>query len=145
MNTTNEVETAQNTGAVIAAELRPIDIVPILKISDNIVHAMGELGDSSLMDGLEVPGHIAATQGALMFSIRVFDAALELIKEKNGTTLTSEEFQVEMMSQFGTVLNAFCIVRGIPSLWATEQGPSDAEVDEDTDVVAVSSFGKRQD
>ena len=145
MNSTNEVESAQDTGVAIAAELRPIDIVPILNISDNIIHAMGELGDSSLMEGLKVPVHIAATQGALMFSIRVFDAALELIKEKGGSTLTPEEFQVEMMSQFGTVLNAFCVVRGIPSLWATEQGPSDAEVDEDTDVVAVSSFGKRQD
>lgn len=145
MNSTNENETTQDTRVAIAAQLRPIDIVPVLKISDNIIHAMGELGDSSLTEGLEVPVHIAATQGALMFSIRVFDAALELIKEKYGTTFTPEEFQVEMMSQFGTVLHAFCIVKGIPSLWELENTPSDAEVDEDTDVVAVSNFGKRQD
>lgn len=145
MSTTNETETTQDTGAAIAAQLRPIPIVPVLKISDNIIHAMSELGDSSLMDGHEIPQHIVATQGALMFGIRVFDAALELIKEKNGTTLTPEEFQVEMMSQFGTVLHAFCIVKGIPSLWDADQDPSDAEVEEDTDVVAVSNFGKRQD
>lgn len=145
MSTTNENETTQDTGVAIAAQLRPIDIGAALKISNNIIEAMSELGDSSLMEGLKVPRHIAATQGALMFSIRVFDAALELIKEENGATLTPEEFQVEMMSQFGTVLHAFCIVRGIPSLWELENTPSDAEVDEDTDVVAVSSFGKNQD
>lgn len=145
MNTTNETEITQDTGVAIAAQLRPISIVPVLKISDDIIHVMGELGDSSLMDGHEVPTHIAATQGALMFSIRVFDAALEILKEKNGVVLTPEEFQVEMLSQFGTVLHAFCVVKGIPSLWEADQAPSDAEVDEDTDVVPVSNFGKNQD
>lgn len=145
MNTTNETEITQDTGVAIAAQLRPISIGAALKISDNIIHAMSELGDSSLMEGLEIPTHIAATQGALMFGIRVFDAALEILKEKNGTTFTPEEFQVEMMSQFGTVLHAFCIVKGIPSLWELENTPSDAEVEEDTDVVPVSNFGKRQD
>lgn len=144
MSTTNENETTHDTGVAIAAQLRPISIGAALKISDNIIHAMSELGDSSLMDGHEIPTHIVATQGALMFSIRVFDAALEILKEKNGTTLTPEEFQVEMMSQFGTVLNAFCIVKGIPSLWELENTPSDAEVEEDTDVVPVSSLGKNQ-
>ena len=145
MSTTNENETTQDTGVAIAAQLRPISIAPVLKISNNIIEAMSELGDSSLIDGHEIPQHIVATQGALMFSIRVFDAALEILKEKNGTTFTPEEFQVEMLSQFGTVLHAFCVVKGIPSLWEVENAPSDAEVEEDTDVVPVSNFGKRQD